>query len=557
MTAPAPLETRLYEAVARGETASSFLPVLLSALDADAVVLHFLGDAEASVAFRHASLGLLEELKVRLVDALRAAGAPSRRDFAEPELALVEDDFARLVRGETAAEISVFPVAFGGEVVGGLAVAAREKPAPPSELLAALGIARRIESARREDAEAEDRFARLASVGKVFAEGLSLDRTLTRLLEIAVDLAGADAGLVARAGAPILPPITWGLPPEWGAGIRLRNGTSLFESLFRDPQPRLFPSLSDLDPADLPEALESLAAFPLEYEGEALGVLLIANPSERFFTSALERRSLAALAAIMGGAVRQARLVEAEIQSERLREEVRLAGRVQASLLPARLPANEDVRMAAVMEPARHVGGDFYDVLSLGPRRYGIVVGDVAGKGLTGAMLMATSRAYLRAFAADGAPPGEVFARMNRALLADFGDDKFLTAVYLILDCKSRRLQSAGAGHHPLLLRRSDGTVEEIPAGGFPLGLFDGGDFSLCDRTLEPGASLLIFTDGLLEAASPDGTFFGIDRVRATFSELGGESPEEVVTALRDEVRDFTRAKGLSDDFTVVAVRVP
>lgn len=551
-------ERIIFEALARGEGVESVLPEILAEQGARAAVLYYIGEEEAPCAFREASLGLLEEMKGRLIDALPRGGRKG-----DPELALAEEDFLRLETAQTPAEIRLHTILFGEETLGGIALA-WEAPGrqPPDGLLVALGIAHRIETARRADEEAQNRMEQLSLVGRIFAEGISLHRTLARLLQVAVDLVGASVGLLvlkSEEGEKSVAPIGWGVPPDWGKSLRLRDGRDLVEAVLADGKPRLLPHLADLDPAALPDALASIAAVPLDYEGGTLGCLCLANPPARFFEDESQRRALATLASLAGGAVRNARLVEAEIRSERLREEVRLAARVQADLLPRHLPSTNRIEAAAVMLPARNVGGDFYDMIDLGSDRWGMMIADVSGKGLSAAMLMATARAYLRAFAHEGTSPGEVLTRMNAALGLDLADDRFLTAAYLILDLAKGEIRMAGAGHHPILLSPPGGGVREIQGDGLPLGILPEGDFTEIRLPVEPGSSLIFFTDGLVEAESPDGRLYGTERVHATLaaaSRQGDPSPGQIIDLLLSSVREWTRGKPLADDLTLLVVRL-
>ncbi|MDD2710277.1 MAG: SpoIIE family protein phosphatase [Verrucomicrobiae bacterium] len=560
-------ERRVYEAVARGHSMEEVLPGLLEKLDVDASALYFIGQSEVAVAFRRASMKLLETMKTRLLEEL-ASKSEEARQFIPPshevDLSLTEENLLDLSSHQDNDTILIHPIAFGSKVIGGLALV-RTSAAPMLDetgfdrLLAALGFAHQMEIAKKIDQEVQNDLERLTLVGRVFAEGLILDRALARLLEIAVGVVGSGVGVVLvkpePENAPIAP-IGWGLPPDWINSLCFPDGRKLLDEILQDAKPRFLENLENLHTVLLPKFLTSLAMVPLTYEGGTLGCMAIANPSKRFFQVAVKKRILLALASLAGGAIRNARHVEGEIRAERLHEEMRLAAHVQANLLPRQLPTHDQIEAAAIIKPASHLGGDFYDIFDLGDGRWGVMIADVSGKGVSAAILMATARAYLHAFAREGAAPGEVLRKMNIALSRDFSEGRFLTATYLIVDLPARRIQMSGAGHHPVFLLKPEQQVVCLPSDDIPLGIVMDGRFSETTTRLEQGTTILFYTDGLVEAASPEGRFFGAERMLPALKQMSANSANEVISQLLAEVKDWTREKSLTDDLTILAVRI-
>jgi predicted ester cyclase len=209
-------------------------------------------------------------------------------------------------------------------------------------------------------------------------------------------------------------------------------------------------------------------------------------------------------------------------ERERIEQELRVARRIQQSLLPEAIPELEGWRIAAYYGPAREVGGDFYDFLELEDGRLGLVVGDATGHGMPAALVMATTRGMLRAVVQSLESPGEVLARVNEALVADIPPSTFVTCFYGVLDPEDGHLSYANAGHN-LPCRRHDGQAEELRARGMPLGLMPGMRYEEKDTILALGDSTLFYSDGLVEAHDPQGEMFGFPRLRELVAGHGEE----------------------------------
>jgi phosphoserine phosphatase RsbU/P len=246
------------------------------------------------------------------------------------------------------------------------------------------------------------------------------------------------------------------------------------------------------------------------------------------------------------------------MERDRLERELAFARRIQLNLMPQDPPQPAGWEIATWYRAARVVGGDFYDVYELPrrPGRFGLVVADVTGKGLTAALMMAFTRAVLRAAAYNGSGPADTLARTNRVLVRDARTGLLVTALVSVLDTATGRVRYASAGHEPALLVRAAHEVPvELEAGGTILGLVDapaGGN-----RTIELGAGdlLLLYTDGVTDATAPDGRRFGPERLRAAVGAIRGVSATEVVDALIAEIDRFAGGTDQADDLTLLAIR--
>ena len=209
-------------------------------------------------------------------------------------------------------------------------------------------------------------------------------------------------------------------------------------------------------------------------------------------------------------------------ERERVEQELHVARSIQQASLPKEVPTLEGWQISPFYQPAREVGGDFYDFLKLSKGRLGILVGDATGKGVPAALVMASARSMLRALARASNSPGDVLRRVNDALVADIPANMFVTCVYAILDPETGSLTYANAGHDlPYLWHGGD--CEELRARGMPLGLMPAMSYEQKEVMLEPRDSAPLYSDGLVEAHDPQGEMFGFPRLRRLVAEHGEE----------------------------------
>ena len=207
-------------------------------------------------------------------------------------------------------------------------------------------------------------------------------------------------------------------------------------------------------------------------------------------------------------------------ERERLEQELEVARRIQQASLPKEMPQLEEWQITPYYQPAREVGGDFYDFLDLADGRLGVVVGDATGKGVPAALMMASTRSTLRAVAQASESPGDALRRVNDPLATDIPSNMFVTCFYAILDPNSGRFTYANAGHDlPYLWHGGD--AEELRARGMPLGLMPGMSYEEKEIVLEPRDNVLLYSDGLVEAHDPKGEMVGFPRLRALVAEHG------------------------------------
>lgn len=248
--------------------------------------------------------------------------------------------------------------------------------------------------------------------------------------------------------------------------------------------------------------------------------------------------------------------VELDLAKRELQEqELSRAREIQQALLPKEIPQIDGFEIACMWEPALTVGGDYFDVIKPSEQRLGICIADVVGKGVPAALLMATVQATVRAYAPDSLSPALLCDRVNAVLCANIAGDKFVTLFYGILDARQNAMQYTSAGHPHPILKKGSGFVTQLDNGGAVLGVFPNWKYENSFVQLTPGDRLVLFTDGITEAAKANGDQFGEEGLVRTVKRLANESSSKMNAALLAEVKAFCRSH-LQDDATLITVIV-
>jgi len=244
------------------------------------------------------------------------------------------------------------------------------------------------------------------------------------------------------------------------------------------------------------------------------------------------------------------------IEQETLMRELQLASEIQESMLPPALPEIEGFEIGARMIPARMVGGDFFDIIPLGPDSLGIAIGDVSGKGMPAALFMALASSLLRAEAMHGLPPQEALAILNRHLLARNARGMFVTLLYGVLRRDTGEFHYVRAGHELPIGWDASGARMHVALGqGLPLGLFPSPVLDAQSLTLPPGGTLLLYTDGAVEAVDSQGQLLGRDRLYQAARAAPEGSAQDLCDRLVRAIADHQGAAPQADDITLVAIR--
>jgi len=257
----------------------------------------------------------------------------------------------------------------------------------------------------------------------------------------------------------------------------------------------------------------------------------------------------------IGATLRKQRLEQEISERERIEQELRVARTIQQASLPKEVPQPEGWQLSPFYQPAREVGGDFYDFFALEEGRVGVVVGDATGKGMPAALVAEATSNMLRAVAQalGSSSPGEVLSRVNETLLARIPPNMFVTCFYAVLDAGSASLRYANAGHDlPYLWHGGD--AGELRARGMPLGLMPGMSYEEGEISLREGNCVLFYSDGLVEAHDPKGEMFGFPRLRTLIAEHAEK--ESLEEALLEELYSFVgEGWEQEDDITLLTLR--
>jgi serine phosphatase RsbU (regulator of sigma subunit)/predicted ester cyclase len=251
--------------------------------------------------------------------------------------------------------------------------------------------------------------------------------------------------------------------------------------------------------------------------------------------------------------VAEARLEQEVRERERVEQELRVARSIQQASLPKEVPTLEGWQITPYYQPAREVGGDFYDFHLLPEDRLGLVVGDATGKGVPAALVMSTTCGMLRLAAQGSSSPGQMLQGVNEVLFPNIPSNMFVTCFYAILDPKNGHLLYANAGHDLPYLHRN-GDAEELRARGMPLGLMPKMSYEEKETILHAGEAALLYSDGLVEAHDPAGDMFGFPRLRALIAEHGEK--RLLGELLLEELYTFTGERWeQEDDITLLTLR--
>lgn len=405
------------------------------------------------------------------------------------------------------------------------------------------------------------------------AGGTDVDRLLEAALLLAIQTLYVDAGSIAliEDGRDV-PAIraSHGLSSTWTSDTEtlsrrgvlrqaaLKGEVICVEDLLHDPRIEATERIRT-------EGLVSLITTGLLDQGTPIGLIRLYTRQARVFTSA-EGELLKAIAEHAAAAVTTARLRKLREQDEAMKRQVRLAASVQRRMLPRTTPNVPPFDVAAHYAPSFELGGDFYDFLELGGH-LGVLVGDVAGKGVPAALLMSSVRASLRAHAQDVYHIGDVLKRVNRALVRDTLDNEFVTLWYGVADPVSLRLTYCAAGHDwPLLIRIprdrpvTDRDCQRLTADGMALGIDPTQEYPLGVFQLQPRDVIISWTDGLHDAVNFEGSKFGGTRLKLALLDLLQREPNASAARITDHilaaVRQFSGLSGRTDDITVVVLRV-
>ncbi len=467
----------------------------------------------------------------------------------------------------------LLPLYAKGDVMGALLIGQRGDAEFLTERKIELvsGIANQaalaIEGAQLFAAQQEEAWvtAALLSVAESVNSTLGLQPTLETVVRLTPMLAGVTYCAIFQwdpgtrcfvAGA------VWGLSPE-----REQEFADLVLSPTEDRFVELLSTMTEPvacgaeSPQPMSETLchlfgvPALLGLPLIAQGTLVGAMLVDHAVPSAPIAQRRMNILTGIAQQVALALETARLQAEVTERQRLERELEVARGIQHSFLPQELPSVPGWDLSVSYRAARQVGGDFYDFIPLKDQKWGIVIADVADKGVPAALFMALSRTLIRAAAFSRDNPARTLTRVNELLLSDSRSDLFVTAWYGVWDPSTNEVIYASAGHNPPLIIRADGLLEELWAKGIALGVIETITLQEKQVTLGPGDVLIAYTDGITEALRNDGTEFGAVGLQSTAATARNRGAGEIVDRIMQAIDTFTAGEPQSDDLTLVVLK--
>lgn len=436
-------------------------------------------------------------------------------------------------------------------------------------------------------------FSFVHDVGDVFAEGTQIDQDalLERVLFYAQRTTRAGAGALyladpdgetLRAGAisGAFPPIVNGLTfdidnaeSKLRAAAKMareqtaRAGEGLIGSVFSDGAAALITN-AELD-SRIPRfeqeflTVHSMLLVPMRFQDQIHGVLVVMNRVDDTPFTETDQNLLQALADQASVSIHYMEQSAALDEKRQIDYDLSIARQIQAALLPSGVPAVPGVDAAAFSMPARGIGGDYYDFIAVDENRLGIVVADVSGKGISGALIMSICRSILRSYAPGNPSPAAVLKTANAIISKDLSEDIFISVLYMIFDSKSRELKTARAGHvAPIVFSRNGTSHRLLESTGMALGMAESAVFDKeleeVGTNLKEGETIVAYTDGVTEAMDQDQHEWktaGLVRSAGATLQAGG-SAEDITRNVRTALLEFVGEIPQYDDITLVALRV-
>src|SRR6476469_2208426 len=429
------------------------------------------------------------------------------------------------------------------------------------------GLFEAIEGARtREDsaprpANQSDLLALISKVGVALLASVTLNETLEQIVALVFEAVPADRCMIMMrdAKSPELKVAVARLRDRAGEVGEIRISRSVIDEVVTNGK-SVLTSDAQTDPRFLGgtvmlQGVRSVLAVPLGVGANVFGISYADSPlSDARFTED-HLKVLTTLASVAAIRVENARLVEARFQQERLERELQLAMEIQQRFQPTAPPVVTGYEFQGISFPCYEIGGDYYDFIQREDGRLVIALGDVSGKGTAAALLMSSLHASIHAQTGSHDTLVETISAVNRYLADNIPSNRFVTLFYAELDPESGALSFLNAGHNPPIIVHSAGTVEQLASGGLPLGIKANAEYREGRTTLQRGDVLVIYSDGVTEAASPNGEEFGPTRLYEVVSRNVDSSAAGIRDRIESALTKFSQGTQAADDITLVIVK--
>ncbi|MDZ7330857.1 MAG: SpoIIE family protein phosphatase [candidate division KSB1 bacterium] len=318
----------------------------------------------------------------------------------------------------------------------------------------------------------------------------------------------------------------------------------------------LIPQIKDPVEIDLLNRLNCYLLIPLAHRGTLNGILCLGNKLTRTSFSAEDARLLNVLSNQIAIALENIDLYRTKLEQQQIQKEILVAREIQKALLPSHVPQGSTFEISAMNIPSKEVGGDYYDFIQFDDDLIGIAIGDISGKGIPGAMLMSNLQATLRASVWQFGDPAEIMKRINAQIAKTTSAEKFATFFYGILDAKKLTFTFSNAGHNYPIIKKQNGQFCHLTEGGLVIGVNPNFEYHQTEMKLDPGDTLIFYTDGITEALNPQLEEFGEQRLLDIILNWSYKSAEELRNLIYEEMIKFTEGQGQYDDLTLIVLRI-
>ncbi|HYL34739.1 MAG TPA: SpoIIE family protein phosphatase [Bryobacteraceae bacterium] len=394
----------------------------------------------------------------------------------------------------------------------------------------------------------------LVRVGRELSGNLPLAELFQLIMNLAIDVVGAARGvLMTLEGEELVPRAARGEGFRISGAVRdrvIKEKTSL---LVRDARlDEAFAGRMSI----VQQQIRSMLAVPLQTDDRVIGLIYLDSPHFVHEFSKDDLNLLTVMANVAAIRIEHTRLAEVEQAERILARDLEQAAVIQRGLLPVSAPVVPGLDLAGYNAPCRTVGGDYYDFLTYPDGRVAMLVGDVAGKGMPAALLMSSLQARVQVLFDDPVDLAALVTRLNRIITSNCPSNRFISFFFGVLDPKTGLLTYVNAGHNPPLLVHRTGQVEKLEGTGVILGILPGAKYEQRTCTLEPGDVVVLFSDGVTEACTPDtDEEFGEDRLAAALAELKDLPAQSIIESINQQVQEFTAGAPPADDITLVIAK--
>ncbi|MBX7219680.1 MAG: SpoIIE family protein phosphatase [Blastocatellia bacterium] len=406
----------------------------------------------------------------------------------------------------------------------------------------------------------------LSIVSKVVETLLSeknLDETLKLILDLVFEAVAAERGyiLLLETGGELVLKASHLPPTEQGHTVEeIKLSRAICDKVIGDCT-SVLTSDAQHDPrfslshSIVLSNVRSIMAVPLALNDEVLGMIYVDNPYATNRFSQEDLGVMTTIARVAAIKIENARLIEDQMEKRRIDEELKVASEIQLSLHPARPPRIDGYDVLGISFPCREIGGDYYDFIRRKNGNWMLALGDVSGKGVGAALLMSSLHAALRAQAKTDCTVETVVSEVNAYITENSPENKFLTLFCCELDPLTGHLIYANAGHNAALLVRDNQVVEELPAGGLPIGITVEFPYTIRENQLQPGDVLVIFSDGITESVNEEDDLFGEDRLIEVIRRNRANTASQLRDRIDEAISQFVGKAAPVDDMTMVIIK--